>query len=90
MPKILDRLKRQLRARGETPTKAHEIAVEALQKSGNLMPGTEKATPQGKRRGGMTPGQRAKARAARKSEGRHKPSDYVYHPTTNSATLRKR
>jgi len=63
MPKILDRVVRQLAAKG-VPN-AREVGVAAMQKAGNLKPGTTEATAQGVRRGAMTPDQRAKARRER-------------------------
>lgn len=89
MPKILERLVSQLKAKGKSDQAAHAIAVSALQKSGNLKKGTEEATPKGERRGEMTPGQRAKDREAKYSKGKHKTSDYNYNAKTNKATLKK-
>lgn len=86
MPKILDRLKFQLKEQGHDEEAAHAIAVAALQKSGNLKPGTEEATPKGERRGNMSPGQRAIDRAAKISK--HPRHHFVYNPRTNRATLR--
>lgn len=87
MPAILDRLVSQLRAKGKSKSAAYAIATSSLQKSGNLKKGTAKATAKGTRRGKMTPGQRAKDRASKKS-GRPK-SDYSYNMKTNLATLHK-
>lgn len=84
MPAILDRLVRQLRAKGHSNSAAHAIATKALQKSGNLKKGTQQATEKGKRRGKMTPAARAKDRAAKRSGG--KPSQYKYNARTNRAT----
>lgn len=86
MPKILERLVSQLRAKGKSKSSAYAIATKALQRSGNLKPGTQKATAKGKRRGNMTPSARAKDRAAKKSG--HKTSDYKYNRKTNLATLK--
>ena len=66
MPAILDRLVRQLRAKGHNNASAYAIGTKALQRSGNLKPGTQKATPKGKKRGAMTPQARAKDRAKRR------------------------
>lgn len=88
MPKILDRLVSQLKAKGKSDKAAHAIAVSALQKSGNLKKGSTKATAKGKKRGNMTPAARAKDRAAKKSGG--KTSDYKYNKKTNVATKRKK
>jgi len=86
LPKILERLVRQLKAKGKSDSAAHAIAVSALQKSGNLKPGTQTATSKGIRRGNMTPAERAKDRAAKKS-GRKK-SEFKYNAKTNRATLK--
>lgn len=86
MPAILERLVRQLRAKGYSNRSAHAIAVKALQRSGNLKKGSTEATAKGERRGRMTPGERAKDRAAKKS-GR-KTSEYKYNKRTNRATLK--
>jgi hypothetical protein len=63
MPKILDRVVRQLKAKGVADPYA--VGVSAMQKAGNLKKGTLQATKQGVRRGNMTPDQREKARARR-------------------------
>jgi hypothetical protein len=86
LPKILERLVSQLRAKGKSKETAYAIATSALQKSGNLKPGTTKATAKGARRGNMTPGERAKDRASKKS-GKSK-SAYKYNKQTNRATLK--
>ena len=62
MPKILDRLVGQLQAKGKSKSSSFAIATSALQKSGNLKPGTQEATPKGVVRGNMTPAQREKSR----------------------------
>lgn len=85
MPKILDRLVSQLKAKGKSESAAYAIATKALQKSGNLKKGSTEATAKGKKRGAMTPGARAKDRAARYSK-KNKPSDYKYNAKTNIAT----
>ena len=82
MPKILDRLVKQLRAKGMGKSQAYAIATSRMQKAGNLKKGTQEATVKGKKRGDMTPGQRAKDRA---SEGSGKPSDYKYNGKNNTA-----
>ena len=81
MPAILDRLVSQLKAKGKSKQAAIAIATSALQKSGNLKPGTQKATAKGEKRGAMTPSARAKDRAVKTSGG--KPSDYSYNAKTN-------
>ena len=87
MPKILDRLVSQLKAKGKSKDAAYAIATSSLQKSGNLKKGSSKATPKGKRRGKMTPAARAKDRAVKYSKGKSK-KDYKYTKKTNKATLR--
>lgn len=85
MPAILDRLVRQLKAKGKSKDAAFAIATSALQKSGNLKKGGTEATAKGKARGKMTPGQRAKDRAVRYA-GKGKTADYKYSKKTNRAT----
>jgi hypothetical protein len=79
MPKIAERLTRQLRGRGEKNPK--ELAYALLNKMGHMKGKT--LTPKGKARNAMTPGERAKSRQAKYSGG--KPSDYKYNPKTNQA-----
>lgn len=87
MPAILDRLVKQLVAKGKSKSSAFAIATSVLQKSGNLKKGTTEATSKGKRRGAMTPAARAKDRASARSK--HKASDYSYNAKTNLAKLKK-
>lgn len=86
MPAILDRLVRQLQAKGKPKSAAFSIATKALQRSGNLKKGTQKATDKGKKRGAMSPSERAKDRAS-KATG-HKKTDYKYNSKTNRVTLK--
>lgn len=88
MPKILERLVSQLKAKGKSATAAYAIATSVLQKSGNLKKGSTQPTAKGKRRGAMTPAARAKDRAAKKAK--HKPSEYKYNAKSNIATLRNK
>jgi len=88
MPAILERLVKQLQAKGKSKETAFAIATSVLQKSGNLKKGTQEATAKGKRRGAMTPSERAKDRASKLS-GKAK-SSYNYNSKTNRATLKKR
>jgi hypothetical protein len=85
-PKILTRLERQLAAKGKDPAAAAAIATKALQKAGDLKPGTQEATAKGKARGEMTPGARAKDRASKISG--HDTGEYNYDAKTNRATLK--
>ena len=86
-PPILKRLVHQLQTKGMNRERAIETATEALQKSGNLKPGTQEATAKGIRRGLMTPEQRAIDRASKASG--HAPTAYQYNSKTNRATLKR-
>jgi hypothetical protein len=83
MPKILDRLVGQLEAKGKSKSSAFAIATSALQKSGNLKPGSQEPTAKGTKRGEMGAEARAKDRQASYSGG--KPEDYKYSSKTNRA-----
>jgi hypothetical protein len=76
----------QLKSKGYNDQSAHAIAVSALQKSGNLKPGTEEATAKGAKRGNMSPAARAKDRAAKRSG--KATTAYKYNKKTNRATLK--
>lgn len=79
MPKIAERLTRQLRGKGIKKPK--EMAYALLNKMGH-MKGNE-LTAKGKARNAMTPAERAKDRQAKYQGG--KPSEYSYNPRTNRA-----
>lgn len=83
MPKILDRLVSQLKAKGMSEDASYAIATKKLQESGNLKKGSNKPTAKGKRRGDMTPSERAKDRASKKRGGSK--SDYKYNRRNNTA-----
>lgn len=87
MPAILERLVNQLQAKGKSKSSAYAIATAVLQRSGNLKKGTQQATSKGKRRGAMSPSERAKDRAAKKSD--KSTTAYKYSSKTNTATLKK-
>lgn len=82
MAKIVDRLVSQLVGNGMDRNKAYAVAVSKMKQAGNL-DSAGKETIKGKKRGEMTPAQRAKDRAAKTSGG--KPSDYTYNKKNNSA-----
>jgi len=86
MPKLLDRCVRQVTGNGKSRAAAFAICNKSLKKSGNLTK-SGKATAKGKKRGNMTPAERAKDRAAKKRGG--KPSDYKYNRHNNSAVKGK-
>jgi len=88
MPAILERLVKQLKAKGKSDSSAWAIATATLQRSGDLKKGTREATAKGARRGMMTPAQRAIDRARKSSKRKHHPLDYRYSSKTNRATLK--
>ena len=83
MPAIVERLKRQLSARGvkDAMSMAYALAHKhgLINKSGEL-------TAKGKKRQAMGAVGRAKDRAAKANGG--KPNDYKYNPKTNRARKR--
>ncbi len=83
MAAILDRLIEQLKQQGRE--NAEKLARQILEKRGHLVKGTTFATPEGAKRGLMTPKERAIDRATKKS-GRP-PIDYIYDPKTNRTKL---
>lgn len=48
MPAILERLVKQLQAKGKSKSAAFAIAISTLQKAGDLKKGSSKATAKGK------------------------------------------
>jgi hypothetical protein len=88
MPKILERLRSQLMAKGMPKPNAYAVATSQLQKHGVLKKGSQELTPKGQTRNSMTAGERAKDRAAKESKGRST-TQYKYNPKTNRATLKK-
>jgi hypothetical protein len=63
MPRILDEAVRQIKRKGGT-VNPWAAATAALQKSGSLKPGTNKATKQGVARGQMSRAQRHRTSGA--------------------------
>jgi hypothetical protein len=89
MPAILERLVRQLKARGVK--EPYGMAVSQLQKNGILEKGSDSAlTKKGVIRNAMSPGERAIDRAVKYSGGKRRPADYSYNAKTNTATLKRR
>lgn len=84
-PKIVTRLTNQLRSKGVK--NAAGVAVGKLRQFGILQKDSMTLTEKGKKRNKMSPGQRAKDRAARKS-GRS-PKDYTYNKQTNTVKLKE-
>ena len=62
MPRILDRAVQKIAARGVPKSSAWPIAVNALQKAGDLKKGHLTATRKGARRGAMTAAERVATR----------------------------
>ena len=87
-PKILERLIRQLKAKGFKIGAATAIAQKQLAKNGVLKKGSRKLTKKGQTRNKMTAASRAKSRAAKQNGGR--PSDFTYNPRTNSARRKRK
>ena len=81
-PAIKSRLVKQLKAKGKPTNQAFAIAQSVLKKSGNV-DSSGNATKKGKKRGAMSPAERAKDRQAKYSGG--KPSDYKYKSSNNTA-----
>lgn len=79
MVKIVDRLTNQLGGKKDQ-------AIAILKKQGTL-DASGKLTEKGKKRNAMSPGARAKDRAAKYSK-KHKVKDYKYNSKTNMATLK--
>lgn len=87
MPRIYDRMVRQMQARGMSVKQAHATATSVGQKFGLFKKGTRELTAKGKKRNAMTAASRAKSRAAKYSG--HSPKSYSYSSRTNRARLRK-
>ena len=85
--KIVTRLTNQLRSKGVKNAKS---AAYALLKKAGVLGKNNKLTAKGKKRNAMSPGQRAKARAAKYAKGNKSPKAYKYNKRTNRATLKKR
>jgi hypothetical protein len=85
--KILKRLIYQLTQNGMDKKKATAVAISKMRKAGNIKKNSLEATDKGKKRGDMTPAQRAKDRAAKSSGG--KASDYKYNRNNNTAVKGK-
>ena len=88
MPKILERLRSQLQAKGMDKGHAYAVATSQLQKHGVLKHGSQELTRKGETRNSMTAAERAKDRAA--GDSKHAPSEYKYNPKTNAARLKRR
>lgn len=83
MPKILDRLVKQLQENGSSKRAAYAIATSQLQKHGILKRGTQDLTKRGEVRNEMSPEARAKSRRAK--ETGKAPGNYRYNPFNNTA-----
>jgi len=74
-------------AKGMPKGQAFAIATSQMQKAGNLKKGTQEATAKGKKRGAMSPAERAKDREVKRRGG--KKEDYKYMKKTNSVRKKK-
>lgn len=81
---MIDRLTRQMSAKGVPDARAEAVAH--LQNCGVLRKNGETLTAKGKERTLMGPAGRAKDRAARQTG--HKPEEYKYDRKTNRAVLK--
>ena len=97
MPKILDRLRRQLHSKGIKRDKAYGMAVSILQRSGVLKSGSStELTAKGKKRQKLGAAGRAKSRAVvrsnsvRKGKKKATSKQYTYNKKTNRAVLKKK
>ena len=90
MPALLERLTRQLAAKGNKNAKAMATAI--LKKRGHIKQvGTHMVlTPEGKKRQDLGNGGRAIDRAIKYSKGKHSAGEYKYNPHTNQATLKSK
>jgi hypothetical protein len=61
MPKILDKAVQKIAAKGDVKN-PYAVATAAMQKAGNLKPGTQQPTKQGVERGQMSAKQRERTR----------------------------
>ena len=61
MPKILDKAVKEIK-KSSPGVNPYAVATATLQKSGELKPGTNKATPKGVARGNMTKAERHKTK----------------------------
>lgn len=84
MPKLLERLVSQLKAKGMGDAKAYAVATSTMEKSGNMKDG--KLTAKGQARQAMGAAGRAKDRAA-KASGKSS-NAFNYSSKTNRATLK--
>lgn len=85
-PKILIRLTNQLRENGDKNAAKNALAY--LRKFGIIERDSYELTEKGKQRDKMSPDERAIDRTSKYSGGKNDPSDYLYDPKTNRATLK--
>jgi hypothetical protein len=86
MPKIVERLVSQLKAKGMDEGKAQATARKVLQKSGSLKAHSDTLTKKGEARSKMGAAGRAKDRAAK--ETGHAAKSFKYNQLTNRARLK--
>jgi hypothetical protein len=86
MPTILKRLTQQIKDNSPGVKDPEAAAIAALQRYGSFKKGTTELTEHGKTRNEMSPGDRAKDRASKRSG--HPTSAYNYDAKTNAATLK--
>ncbi len=85
-PTILKRLTQQIKDNSPGVKDPEAAAIAALRRYGSMEKDSVKLTEGGKIRDGMSPGERAKDRASKRSG--HPTSAYNYDAKTNAATLK--
>jgi hypothetical protein len=85
-PTILKRLTQQIKENSPGVKDPEAAAIAALRRYGSMEKDSIKLTEGGKIRNEMSPGDRAKDRASKRSG--HPTSAYNYDPKTNAATLK--
>lgn len=87
-PTILKRLTQQIKDNSPGVKDPEAAAIAALRRYGSMEKDSTKLTAHGKVRNEMSPGERAKDRASKRSG--HPASAYNYDAKTNAATLKKK
>jgi hypothetical protein len=87
-PTILKRLTQQIKDNSPGVKNPEAAAIAALRKQGSMEKDSLELTKYGKTRDEMSPGERAKDRASKRSG--HPTTAYNYDAKTNMATLKKK
>ncbi len=87
-PTILKRLTQQIKDNSPGVKDPEAAAIAALRRYGSMEKDSTSLTKHGETRNAMSPGERAKDRASKRSG--HPTSAYNYDAKTNAATLKKK